>query len=210
MCKVTESASNFTFSGFFLCVPSYRTPISTAQQSHVNTVLANHVLPSCAWSNDLRVSWNTPPAFQNLPRSNYNQMQSVCVCVQEGCRHIWNLACSFLSHELWLLVPPWLSPIHTHMDRPSPPPAHVWVIWCKQTFQGEIFYPRAVFMWAVSEEYAQRQSKTDQQSFLIKICSVWGHQRTFRHSAGILKVYGIFIWESFVPTIEVDTIADQR
>ncbi len=81
MCKVTESASNFTFSGFFLCVPSYSTPISTAQQSHVNTVLANHVLPSCAWSNDLRVSWNTPPAFQNLPRSNYNQMQSVCVCV---------------------------------------------------------------------------------------------------------------------------------
>lgn len=122
MCKVTESASNFTFSGFFLCVPSYRTPISTAQQSHVNTVLANHVLPSCAWSNDLRVSWNTPPAFQNLPRSNYNQMQSVCVCVQEGCRHIWNLACSFLSHELWLLVPPWLSPIHTHTHTWTDPP----------------------------------------------------------------------------------------
>ncbi len=26
---------------------------------------------------------------------------------------------------------------------------------------------RAAFMWAVSEEYAQMQSKTDQQSFLI-------------------------------------------
>ncbi len=161
MCKVTESASNFTFSGFFLCVPSYSTPISTAQQSHVNTVLANHVLPSCARSNDLRVSWNTPPAFQNLPRSNYNQMQSVCVCV---------CVCVFkkgvvTSEILPVLSFPmncdcWFHPnflqythlyTHTHMDGPSPSPAHVWVIWCKQTFQGEIFYRRAAFMWEVSE-----------------------------------------------------------